>query len=151
MSNSMYYRWTISPNGIGFLIFELGRMLTHKGHFDPYEIAVALEKRVSCLQFNYKKYSYRTCPYICRIPNSMVYLEDRCKLVMLEGAVNISSDLGIFSVSKFSIMEPSITFNASAFYVIVNIVFLAIWLFLPKIVISIIKNAVPFLRSKTTW
>jgi hypothetical protein len=47
-------------------------------------------------------------------------------------------NVGIFSISGFSVIDPVVVFNNSFFY-IVNLVFLTIWLFLPRIVVSIIK------------
>ena len=57
----------------------------------------------------------------------------------------IITDLGIFSISHSSQIESKVMFNSA---IIVNLAFLAIWLLLPKIVISIIKIKIKINKSK---
>jgi hypothetical protein len=47
-------------------------------------------------------------------------------------------NIGIFTISGFSFTDPINMLNSSLFYVL-NLVFLAVWLFLPRMAIAIIK------------
>jgi hypothetical protein len=44
----------------------------------------------------------------------------------------------IFTISSFSFTDPINMLNGSLFYVL-NLVFLAVWLFLPRMAIAILK------------